>query len=203
MSQICGGVKSPTGVGSFCSLQFDVSLFSWVNRAKTEIVKRIKDELLEKIDTGGDGTIVIGVNLSAGFGGGVGSSMGIGVDAKGNIGIVNSISAGATMPTASIVGFISITNAEKLDSLAGQAMIAGGSGGEIVVAGGELTIFTDNEMDNRTADIRYGFSVMAGLGVGTPVELHGEISQGYVSSINIYEILIDCCGYILCEEKIK
>ena len=129
--------------------------------------------------------------------------MGIGVDAKGNIGIVNSISAGATMPTASIVGFISITNAEKLDSLAGQAMIAGGSGGEIVVAGGELTIFTDNEMDNRTADIRYGFSVMAGLGVGTPVELHGEISQGYVSSINIYEILIDCCDYILCEEKIK
>ena len=54
--------------------------------------------------------------MSAGFGGGVGSGMGIGVDAKGNIGIVNSISAGATMPTASIVGFISITNAEKLDS---------------------------------------------------------------------------------------
>ena len=144
------------------------------------------------------GTVTIGVNLSAGFGGGGGLNVGIGFDLNGNIGIVSSYSLGAAMPSASAMIYISASNATSFDALGGESMVVGASGGELIVGGGEIVMFQDarDSSENKTFVAE---TIMGGLGVGVPVEFHGEYSRAETASFNIFDLAIALCDLVLAD----
>lgn len=141
------------------------------------------------------GTVVVGLNGSVGFGAGLGGSYGIGYDHNGNIGVVYGWSAGAALPTASVTGFISVSNASNIEALKDKSIIVGALGGEGVTFGGEVNIMPDTDKGKGKHSVAVTGQI--GIGVGVPLELHGERSFGYVYSFNIYDILIAECDYIL------
>ena len=153
----------------------------------------IKQKELHKNNTG---SLVIGVSGAAGAGAEGSFSLGIGIDNDGNIGIVSTGAVGGGLPSLSLSGFISISNAGELQSLDGPSLTTGVSGGELLVGGGEIGIFNDNfksEDDNISTSI----TAQLGIGVGIPVEYHAEYSVGDVKSFNIYDVLIKICDMVL------
>lgn len=128
-----------------------------------------------------------------GFGAGTGGSLGIGIDNNGNIGLVTGASGGATMPTLSLTGFVSASNASNLKVLEGNSAIVGASGGEGAVFGGEINIMPDPNKER----LSFAGSLQLGVGFGIPFEMHGEYAKGYVFSFNIYDLLISGCDFLL------
>ena len=160
-------------------------------------IEQFRDYLIEA--RGGEnnnGTFTIGANISAGFGAGVGLNVGLGIDNNGNVGIIASYAVGAAMPSASVVGYISSSNASSLDALGGESMVYGVSGGEIAVGGIEVATFSDIG-ENGENKVAVSGTAQAGLGVGIPVEIHGEYSNSGVISVNLYDALISICDFLL------
>ena len=75
----------------------------------------------------------------------------------------------------------------------GKSFVFGASYREGAVFGGEMTIMPDAAIGfTSTAG-----TAQTGIGVGIPFELHSEYARGSVLSINIYDVLIAGCNYIL------
>ena len=159
-------------------------------------VTQFRDYLIEAKNEKYDGTLTIGVNLSAGFGAGLGINAGLGVDRNGNVGIIAGYTTGAAMPSASAVGYISISNASSIRTLSGDSIVTGASGGEVVVVGGEVAMFPDSGKTGKNK-VSVSGAVQAGVGVGIPVEIHGMYANSEVASVNLYDILISICDLIL------
>ena len=159
-------------------------------------VTQFRDYLIEAKNEKYDGTLTIGVNLSAGFGAGSGINAGLGVDRNGNVGIIAGYTTGAAMPSASAVGYISISNASSIRTLSGDSIVTGASGGEVVVVGGEVAMFPDSGKTGKNK-VSVSGAVQAGVGVGIPVEIHGMYANSEVASVNLYDILISICDLIL------
>lgn len=161
-------------------------------------VDEIKETLTKQkeLHKNNTGSLVIGVSGAAGVGAEGSFSLGIGIDNDGNIGIVSTGAIGGGLPSLSLSGFISISNAGELQSLDGPSLTTGVSGGELLVGGGEIGIFNDNfksEDDNISTSV----TVQFGLVIDVPVEYHTEYSVSDVKSINIYDVLIDICDMVL------
>lgn len=93
---------------------------------------------------------------------------------------------GEQSPDASANFFVQLTNASSLDKLNGESLQTGGSVDVGFSAGGDFIVFRDPNTDR----IYYGGSVTVGLGVPT-IESHTLYGNTTVSSINIYQVLID------------
>ena len=161
------------------------------------LVKSARESAIQAENKKQPGTLVIGINLSLAYGLGGGVNAGIGFDNNGNIGFVDGGSLGASLPSASAMAFISTSNAPDLNALKDISLVTGASGGEVIVVGGELGLFRAGE--NGEYNNYVSGTVMAGIGVGTPIEIHQEVARSYVVSFNIYELIISVADWILSE----
>ena len=78
----------------------------------------------------------------------------------------------------------------------GKSFVFGASYGEGAVFGGEVTIMPDHAKGSTSM----AGTAQIGIGVGIPFELHSEYARGSVLPINIYDVLIAGCNYILGEK---
>jgi len=123
------------------------------------------------------GTISVGVSLTGVYLGGATVNGGLVVDHAGDVGIIITHGGYAGTPSASAVGFASISNADSIKGLEGQSFEIGGSGGVGLSVGGEACIFTDN----ITHEPKLAVNLNIGAGV-TPIILPAEGHAGIVNS---------------------
>jgi len=158
-----------------------------------ECVQEFRDYLTERKEMEYSGTLVFGIDYLLGFGAGSSGNLGLGLDNNGNIGLVAGMFYGAGMPGVSLTGFVSLSNASSLQALEGSSFSVGGSGGECAVFGGEATIMPDA----RKGSTSVAGTFQMGIGVGVPFEVHGQYGESRVVSINIFDLLIRGCDYVL------
>ncbi len=118
---------------SLCNMQSKEypSISDLVYKKVDEIKETLtKQKELHKNNTG---SLFIGVSSAAGAAAEGSFYLGIGIDNDGNIGIISTGAIGGGFPLLSLNGFISLSNAGELQSLAGSSFTIGVSGGELVV----------------------------------------------------------------------
>ncbi|MBC8533597.1 hypothetical protein [Yeguia hominis] len=130
-------------------------------------------------------TIGIGCGGSAAAGAKVDGNVGCVVDSQGNFGDFASGGIGGGTPSASVSGYIQITNAPSVDKLAGQAYQVGGSAW---IIGLEILVIPDKD----TGEVYYGVNL--GVSFGPLPEVHGETS--FTAMSNVINIP-DCIDQIL------
>lgn len=154
-----------------------------------------KVNLVTKILSNINYTNSVGINVSGTLGiWTYDGSLGVSVDAKGNIGIQYSYAGGVTVssePSLAIAVYETATNAPDIYTLEGDGASAGGAvvssvSGIPVFASGDVVIVGD--VNNKE---KHYYGVTGAVGVGTPEggEMHIEISgTKTVWSTNIKEL---------------
>ena len=136
----------------------------------------------------GNSTRTVGINGSAAFGGDVSGSLGITTDNKGNIGVIITGCTGGGTPIASASVYQTVTTAPDIYKQRGMSTQIGGSADVCGVSvGAEYSFFKDSE----TNKIYHSGTVLVGIGVPIPAELHGEIGYSYVYGFNLYDAIED------------
>ena len=143
-----------------------------------------------------DGTTTVGGNLSGTLGiWQHDGSLGISIDAKGNIGIQGTYVCGVTTGTlsAAFLGYCTKSNAPDIYALEGEGVNIGGSvstrvGVIPLVAGGEFNLIGD--VNSKPYDGYYGDTASVGIGVGN----EGHIQYGGTTtfySFNVFDLWND------------
>jgi hypothetical protein len=144
------------------------------------------------------GTIAAGYSGSIAFGFSGTFGFGVTADKRGNAGLILFVNYGGGMPSASVNGFITITNAPDIYKTTGMGTEVGASvsAGPISI-GGEYVMLIDSE----TGETYHGGTYLGGMSppkLPIPAELHGGASQTWMPlSINIYDIAISIIDHIL------
>lgn len=130
------------------------------------------------------GTVSIGVSGSAILIGGASGNIGLVMDTKGDVGVIYSYGGFGGIPSASVMGFVSVTNAENIAELNGDAFETGVSGIPEFPFCGETCIFTDSE-----GNIKKGVNLLSGPGLALPFfEVHSGIMKSTViERFNLYD----------------
>jgi hypothetical protein len=140
-----------------------------------------------------EGTVSFGTNLNASvlIAGGPTGNVGIAMDTTGDIGIVRVLGGYAGIPSVSLVGYASVSNAKRLRDLEGFTLEAGGTIGEGLCVGAEVGTFNDKSGKQKCV-----VNLLGGLGASAlPVEGHVAITYTYpfededgkYQIVNIYE----------------
>lgn len=166
----------PTGHGIF------KNAIKWlVNKVGKPVVNTCK-RVLKRIVKG---TRTVGVTASVAFGAQYTVSRGITYDGKGNIGYVKSQGPGGGSPSASVGIYETKTNAPSINNLKGYSAQMGMSvdiSGTCV--GLEPTVFADQVSNN----LYFGITTTISLGAPILVEIHGDITNTEVMSVNIFDL---------------
>lgn len=139
-------------------------------------------ELLGKsIDSG---TISVGVSGSLIAIAGASGNVGLAMDRQGDVGVTISYGGFAGNPSASLVGFISISNATDLEELKGLSIEVGGSFGADPSVGAETFTF-ENDDGRKYA----GFNLLSGVGIAIGgAEVHsGAMHTKVIDLFNLYD----------------
>lgn len=123
------------------------------------------------------GTISVGGSLTGVFIGGPTVNGGLVIDHAGDVGIVYTYGGYGGTPSASAVGFVSVSNADSIKGLQGQSFEIGGSFGEGLTVGGEVATFNDDVTHKSKVAVNLNF----GAGV-TPPDFPFEGHAGIVNS---------------------
>lgn len=133
------------------------------------------------------GTISVGVSANASIlgAGGLTGNVGLVMDTDGDVGLIKTYGGFGGIPTFSIVGFASVSNAKEIEDLEDFAFEAGGSIGELLCAGGEISTFKD-----KTDHLKIAVNLLGGAGASAlPVE--GHVGLTYTAKIeplfNLYD----------------
>ena len=133
------------------------------------------------------GTISIGVSGTAIWLGGASKNTGLVMDTSGDVGIITTYGVFAGSPSLSVVGFVSISNADDINDLSGQSFEAGGSGGELVTVGGEVATFALQP----SGKVIVAANLNVGIGLtppGLPAEGHAGLTTSIVEkSFNLFD----------------
>lgn len=134
------------------------------------------------------GTISLGLTgsvSSLGAGGPTGS-VGLVMDASGDVGLITTYGVFAGTPQMNMSAFASISNADNIEDLAGTVFEVGGSGGELVSVGGEVATVVSE--DNKLS-VAVNLNVGIGIPVpGIPFEFHAGLSTSEVERLfNIFD----------------
>lgn len=140
-----------------------------------------------------EGTVSFGMNLNASvlFAGGPTGNVGIAMDTTGDIGIVRVLGGYAGIPSISLLGYASVSNAKRLRDLEGFALEAGGTYGEVLCVGAEVGTFNDKSGKQKCV-----VNLLGGLGASAlPAEGHVAVTYTYPFEdedgihkiVNIYE----------------
>lgn len=177
--------SDPTGHGIFLNI-----IKGFVNK----VIKPIVDVFKKILDKLVNGTRSAGVNVNAAFGVQYTLSVGIAYDGKGNIGYAFSSGPGGGTPNASVGVYTTITNAPNIKKLEGYSAQAGGSVSVgCVSVGVEPTIFSDSESN----DLYSGISLSISGGPPIPAEIHGDITNTKIISVNIFELYYNIYNTIM------
>ena len=163
----------------------------WVAEKVSNGVNRIKEKTSNL-----RGTYQKGVTGSAAFILEGTISVGVAVDLQGNIGITSSYGGGGGSPNASVSAYRTITNAPNIDKLQGGSFQIGGSVNVVPVSVGvEYT----GMQDSTNGDFYHGVTTSAGVGLSIPApgEIHTDITNTHVASINIYDEIDRVCVKIM------
>ena len=125
------------------------------------------------------GTISVGVTGNASiFGaGGLNGNIGLVMDTDGDVGLIKTYGGFGGIPTLSIAGFASVSNAKEIEDLADFAFEVGGSIGELLCAGGEISTFLD-----KKDQLKIAVNLLGGAGVSV---LPGEGHVGLTNTAKI------------------
>ena len=128
------------------------------------------------IDTG---TISVGVTGNASiFGaGGLNGNIGLVMDTDGDVGLIKTYGGFGGIPTLPIAGFASVSNAKEIEDLEDFAFEVGGSIGELLSAGGEISTFLD-----KKDQLKIAVNLLGGAGVSV---LPGEGHVGLTNTAKI------------------
>lgn len=140
-----------------------------------------------------EGTVSLGMNLNASvlFAGGPTGNVGIAMDTTGDIGIVRVLGGYAGIPSISLLGYASVSNAKRLRDLEGFTLEGGGTYGEVLCVGSEVGIFNDKSGKQKCV-----VNLLGGLGASA-LAAEGHIAVTYTYPfededgkyriVNIYE----------------
>jgi hypothetical protein len=161
------------------------SIVSKVKKVFTEVKALVKTvfivaqpivKTIQQKNSNLQGTTTKGINLSGTIGA-IGSAINIGVstDYKGNVAVQWSKGTSRGAPCASVTAFQTMTSAPSVDELQGKSTQIGGSLNLALISpktplsiGGEVTMFGDYGK-------YWGGTIMAGVGIGIPIEYHVDI----------------------------
>lgn len=116
--------------------------------------------------------------------GGVSGNVGLVMDSDGDVGVIYTVGAFGGTPSASALGFVSLSNAQDIEDLKGFAFEAGGSFSEGLCLGGEICFFKGSDGNPKAA-----VNLQAGISApGLPVECHAGTTYSWVDPLfNIYD----------------
>ena len=100
---------------------------------------------------------------------------------------------GGGIPSVSLAGYASVSDASNLKALEGYSLSVGASGGDGAVFGGEVTFM----QDTGKGDMKTAKTFLMGIGVGCPVEMHAVYGRTEVVSFNYLDLLLEGCDYVL------
>ena len=143
----------------------------------------------------GKGTMVRGVEGNGAFGIRGSFSFGIATDNSGNVALVGSAAGGGGTPSAGAGVFVTATNAPNIDELEGSYVQGGGSYGEGMIVGGDVSLF-----GSEGGNIYMGLTLSAGIGGNIPVpgEIHGEVGRTWMLlRINVFDMIQSCFDEIM------
>lgn len=131
------------------------------------------------------GTISVGVSGSAIAIGGTSGNAGLVMDSDGDVGVIYAAGGFGGTPSASAVGFVSVSSAKDIEDLREFAFEAGGSFSEVICLGGEICTFNDADGNPKAAvNLLAGISPPGPL----PVEGHAGTTYSWVKPLfNIYD----------------
>ena len=115
-------------------------------------------------------------------------SVGIVIDANGNLGLSISLGGNALLPAVGEgTGYVSVTNADNINLLKGTSMVLGGGIDADGSIGYEGVFFTDE----LTGEKFEGGTLAIGLGAAVPIPAEGHVGISYTwipIQINLYDI---------------
>ncbi|MCW5857571.1 MAG: RHS repeat-associated core domain-containing protein [Caldilineales bacterium] len=141
-----------------------------------------------------DGTVSMGGTLMVGAGlmGSISVAI-FHIDSEGNIVMFSPSVGGGGIAGAAVegTGFISVTNAQTVDQLAGWSVNAGGGIGAGLVAGFDQVWFMDYETDTMFTGQVYSAGLGGDVGPFFAAEIHGGFNYSWLGPIrfNIYDVL--------------
>ena len=170
-----------------------LTLLNAIEKRKSQIVvKYIGQPLLDitrfLTKVFGKGTMVRGVEGSFAFGVRGSFSFGIATDNNGNVALVGSAAGGGGTPSAGVGAFVTKTNAPTIAELGGRYVQGGGSYGEGMIGGGDISWFGP-----EGGNIIYTgktISVSVGANIPVPGEIHGEVGKTKIFyRVNVFDVI--------------
>lgn len=141
------------------------------------------------IDPDGEDGLLLSATARFGAGAGASKSIVVGFDHGGNLGVAVSHGigghGGANAGVSFGVGRLAAT--ATLTDLAGEGLEAGGSVGEGVTAGVDVTASGGQIVATE---------VNVGIGAGTPMEAHGTLTETEVQTVNVVEAVYEAVAKI-------